>query len=627
MAKAIVGTSLGGLPLQLSLTTRDYAAIREEVLKLVSVLTPEWTDFYPADPGVALLESVAYVADILSYYLDRIQNEAYLPTAQLRRSVILLLRLIGYELSPGSAATVGLQITTSDAVVIPAGSVFSSVASPSTPAVEFELLDAVTLSGAGTHLVDAGGLPIVAVHGRTISQEILGTSSGAPSQKFLLKSSPLALNPDGSSPLRIEVFSGVVWETWTEVRTFLESEPDSQVYRYEINDEDRITIIFGDGINGQIPPAGIVNGIRAMYRVGGGSSANSVGAGTIKKIVSAPAQVTAVTNPLQPSGGKGKETIEHAKKYGPLTLRSMDRCVTAEDYAIEAKKIAGVAAAKAHNPDAFTVEVIVAAEGSNPMPTGKWFPQLEAGSGLLGAVGRHLNSRRTVPSKMKVVAPTVVRPHLRGTVKVLPNVLQSEVRGVVGTKLKEFFLGYASNFGVTIPLSEVYSVFEATQGVDYVDLIEFHRNPTPRLLSGKESAYDHHTLSVSNVGSNCYEEAFEVRWLTPASFRMLGSVRGVVTDATFHPRTFLVDTQYDIVRYNLGDDPELPDAAHQFTFSISWDGAAQTRPNAGDRWELRVDDAIGNINLAFYELMAPTLTALGELSPVEFILGYTGGIA
>ena len=71
-------TSLGGLPIQIDYTTRDFDAIRNEMLTLANKLTPEWTDREPGDIGVTLIESMAYISDILSYQLDRVQNESYI---------------------------------------------------------------------------------------------------------------------------------------------------------------------------------------------------------------------------------------------------------------------------------------------------------------------------------------------------------------------------------------------------------------------------------------------------------------------------------------------------------------------------------------------------------------------
>ncbi len=65
----------------------------------------------PADPSVALLHSWALVADVLTFYQERIANEGYLRTATERRSILELARLIGYRLRPGVAATVYLAYT------------------------------------------------------------------------------------------------------------------------------------------------------------------------------------------------------------------------------------------------------------------------------------------------------------------------------------------------------------------------------------------------------------------------------------------------------------------------------------------------------------------------------------
>ncbi|GAB4205497.1 MAG: hypothetical protein OHK0022_31660 [Roseiflexaceae bacterium] len=62
----------------------------------------------PDDPAIALLDAWALVADVLTFYQERIANEGYLRTATERRSVLELARLIGYALRPGVAASVYL---------------------------------------------------------------------------------------------------------------------------------------------------------------------------------------------------------------------------------------------------------------------------------------------------------------------------------------------------------------------------------------------------------------------------------------------------------------------------------------------------------------------------------------
>ena len=94
----------------------------------------------PADPSIALLDSWALVADVLTFYQERIANEGYLRTATERRSILELARLISYRLRPGVAATVYLAYTLDEdrsktppaptETLIPAGSRSQSVPGP-----------------------------------------------------------------------------------------------------------------------------------------------------------------------------------------------------------------------------------------------------------------------------------------------------------------------------------------------------------------------------------------------------------------------------------------------------------------------------------------------------------------
>jgi len=63
------------------------------------------------DPAIALLDAWAIIADVLTFYQERIANEGYLRTATERRSVLELAHLVGYSLRPGVAASVFLAYT------------------------------------------------------------------------------------------------------------------------------------------------------------------------------------------------------------------------------------------------------------------------------------------------------------------------------------------------------------------------------------------------------------------------------------------------------------------------------------------------------------------------------------
>jgi len=93
-----------------------------------------------SDPSIALLDAWATVADVLTFYQERIANEGFLLTATERRSILELARLVGYRLRPGVAASVFFAYTLEkDSVVeIPSGARAQSVPGPGELPQSFE---------------------------------------------------------------------------------------------------------------------------------------------------------------------------------------------------------------------------------------------------------------------------------------------------------------------------------------------------------------------------------------------------------------------------------------------------------------------------------------------------------
>lgn len=93
-----------------------------------------------SDPAIALLDAWALVADILTFYQERIANEGYLRTATERRSLLELARLVGYVPRPGVAASVFLAYTLEKDhnVIVPPGNRAQSVPGPGELPQSFE---------------------------------------------------------------------------------------------------------------------------------------------------------------------------------------------------------------------------------------------------------------------------------------------------------------------------------------------------------------------------------------------------------------------------------------------------------------------------------------------------------
>ncbi|HWO26260.1 MAG TPA: putative baseplate assembly protein [Kofleriaceae bacterium] len=91
------------------------------------------------------------MADVLTFYQERIANEGYLRTATERRSVLELARLVGYVLRPGVAATVYLAYTVdekqAEPVTITTGARSQSVPGPGESPQAFETSEDLVARG------------------------------------------------------------------------------------------------------------------------------------------------------------------------------------------------------------------------------------------------------------------------------------------------------------------------------------------------------------------------------------------------------------------------------------------------------------------------------------------------
>jgi hypothetical protein len=141
-----------GLP-QISYRVDDFTGFRRALLRNLpheQSIGP-WRPA-PGDLGLQVLEWWAYLADVLTFYDERIANESYLRTAQRPGNLANLVALLGYQPAPaiaatGSVAALRTEGSTADPLVIPAGMRLSSVATPGIPSQTFEVGAAASFTG------------------------------------------------------------------------------------------------------------------------------------------------------------------------------------------------------------------------------------------------------------------------------------------------------------------------------------------------------------------------------------------------------------------------------------------------------------------------------------------------
>lgn len=127
----------------------DFANFRQAMFQAISGsaelhgLSTRQSDDY----AITILELWSAIADILTFYQERIANETYLRTARWRDSVLRMARMIGYELAPGSAATAFLSFTAekNKQVQVPVGLRVQSVPGQDEKPQKYETLETITV--------------------------------------------------------------------------------------------------------------------------------------------------------------------------------------------------------------------------------------------------------------------------------------------------------------------------------------------------------------------------------------------------------------------------------------------------------------------------------------------------
>lgn len=100
-------------------TDRDFDSIKNSLVEHARRYYPDtFRDFSEASFGSLMLDTVAYVGDVLSFYLDYQANESYLDTALEFENVVKLARQMGYKFND-SVSSMG---TVTFYVLVPAKS-------------------------------------------------------------------------------------------------------------------------------------------------------------------------------------------------------------------------------------------------------------------------------------------------------------------------------------------------------------------------------------------------------------------------------------------------------------------------------------------------------------------------
>ncbi|MBM4288372.1 MAG: putative baseplate assembly protein [Deltaproteobacteria bacterium] len=302
-----------------------------------------------------------------------------------------------------------------------------------------------------------------ATQGEKVS-EILGSGDGSQGfQKFILHHAPLtyvsSAKPGGvQSTLEIRV-NDLLWE---EVDSLYGRGPTERVYCTWTDASGQTVVQFGDGRTGVRLPTGREN-IVASYRKGIGLE-GLVKAKQLSLLMEQPLGVKGVTNPFAASGADDPEKLADTRQNTPLTLLTLGRVVSLQDYEDYARAFGGIGKALATwfwNGKQRGILLTVAGPKGAPVEKGETvYDNLLDSLRLAGDPFLPVWVASYRPCHFKIVAK----------VRVDPNLVREKIIQQVEADLRAAFSFEARQFGQPVTLSEVVATMQHVRGVLAVDV-------------------------------------------------------------------------------------------------------------------------------------------------------------
>lgn len=329
--------------------------------------------------------------------------------------------------------------------------------------------------------VTINGNVVAATQGESIQNEILGSGDASQAfQTFTLRQFPLtyvqASTQEGrASTLSISV-DGIQWQ---EVDTLYGHGPYERVFVTHIGDDQKVTLLFGDGKTGSRLPTGEDN-VVASYRTGVGTQ-GLVKQGQISLLLTQPLGVKGVSNPTAPTGAVDPETLEDARRNADNTVRTLGRIVSVIDYETFANSYAAVAKAKAMlvwNNQTKGVYITIAGPATTQNLTGTPIAQ---GSGIYNKIyaGMRRASDPTIP--LFLLSYTAPLFHTAAQVKVQSDHDQVTVLKAVEQAIRAAFSFDARTFGQWVYLRELIAASQSVPGVVTIRFTALYRVDQPVL--------------------------------------------------------------------------------------------------------------------------------------------------
>ena len=310
---------------KLSVSELDFDNIKTN-LKTFLQSQSEFQDYDFEGSGFAvLLDLLAYNTHYLGFNANMLANEMYLDSADIRKNIISLAKMLGYTPTSAKAPTASIDILINNASV---ASVTMDKGTTFTTTVDGVSYQFVT--NAAHTLTPANGVyrfSSIPVYEGTLVTFRYTVNTSDPDQKFIIPSA----NAD-TSTLRVQVQNSVsdtTTSTYTLASGITSIDDTSRVYFLQEGDDGKFEVYFGDGVIGKALDNG--NIIIMEYVVTNKTEANGASTFTLSGSIDTFSDVT-ITTVSNAQGGSEPQSKESIRFNAPLQYSAQDRAVTTSDY-------------------------------------------------------------------------------------------------------------------------------------------------------------------------------------------------------------------------------------------------------------------------------------------------------
>ena len=326
----------------------DYISLRDALINYAKTVYPlDYQNFSESDLGMMLIEMVAYMGSVLSMKADMLANETFLSTSKNRNNVKKLMELIGVKMKGPISSMANARITfdtpvTETLTTLTANNRVTTINSPEDGAPLNFTLYKIEPTGQLTPLNSTASIDLAVSESDSQTSAVwsnlallegaLVVQTGSFTGTDVIKRIQLTQSPVIEKSIDVFITSPDISASgvWTLVdNIFFASGGGQNIFEVVYDDNYAATVIFGDGVIGNNPPPN--SDYTVTYRVGGGTRGN-IASEVINAQLEIDSNVATLENTTQATGGQDAETVEHAKRYAPLTFKRQDRLVTAEDY-------------------------------------------------------------------------------------------------------------------------------------------------------------------------------------------------------------------------------------------------------------------------------------------------------